>query len=158
MTLAEKDALAGKRLPPASEIDRWSLEKHGEIQKASETLRALETKRPDEAVRQLQKANLDSSAAPKAREAAATFSDADELHRPASKELREEIHASLEAKRRDQARLTDALMNAKEAVAELSGQLKQVQPHRSLDTIRLDLDEAKAAYDREHVLQQARVR
>jgi uncharacterized protein YhaN len=155
VTLAEKEAWVDKPLPPASEIDRWSSQKHGEIQQAKETLHGWETKRPDAVVRELHRSNLE-AVRTKAREAAAAFADADEMHREASKELREEIHASLETKRREQGRLTDALVNAESAVAGLSGQLKQAQPHRPLDTIQSDLEEAKAGHDREQILQQAR--
>ncbi len=156
VTVAEKEAWAGKRLPPAVEIDRWVSQKHGEIQKANETLHGWEAKRPAPVERQLHKSNLE-AVRTKAREAAAAFSDADETHREASKELRDEIHADLEAKRREQSRLNDALLSAERIAAELSGQLKQAQPHRPLDTIESELDEAKALYDREQVLQQARL-
>jgi DNA repair exonuclease SbcCD ATPase subunit len=155
MTLADKEACAGMRLPPASEIDRWSSEKHGEIQKVKEALTAWEAKRPDEAVRHLHKKNLDALRA-KARDAAAAFTDADSLHREPGKELLVEVRTELETKRREQRRLTEAFVSAERTVADLTGQFKQAQPHRPLAAIREDLDEAREAYDREQVLQQAR--
>lgn len=155
LTLAAKEAYADKRLPPSPEIDRWSSEKHGEIQKVKETLAAWEAKRPEEAERRLYQTNLDTMGA-KAREAAALFAEADDLHREPSKELRDEIHAELERKRREHARLTDAFVSAEKSVADLSGQLKQAQPHRPLSTIQAELEEAREAHDREQLLQQAR--
>jgi hypothetical protein len=134
MVLQDREACAGKHLPAAAEIANWCSDKRGEIRQAKEGLAALEEKRPSEAEKTLHQKNLE-AIRKKAREAAAAFTDVDELHRPPSRELQVELRRGLERQRQQQAKRAEALLESEKKVAGLSGQLKQAQPHRPLDAI-----------------------
>lgn len=155
MSLQDREACAGKRLPPAGDIHHWCAQKQGEIQEAREGLAALEEKRPNEAEKDVHKKTLEAIRT-KAREAAAAFTDADETHREPSRALQSDFRRGLERERHDQTKLASALLEFEKKVAELQGQLKQARPHRAIDEIQADLEEAKEAHNREQTLQEAR--
>jgi DNA repair exonuclease SbcCD ATPase subunit len=155
MSFKDKEACAGKYLSPAAEIGNWSSHKEGEIVRAKDNLAALEEKRPGEADRVLLTKNLETLRR-KARESAAVFRDADELHRDPDRELQREVRVALDKKRREQGTLAEALLNGERKVAELEGQLKQTIPHRPINQLQADLREAEEFLHREQVLQEAR--
>jgi DNA repair exonuclease SbcCD ATPase subunit len=155
MSLTDKEACAGKYLSPAGEVGRWSERKEGEIGQAKENLGALEEKRPTEADRKLLTTNLDTLRR-KARESAAAFRDADDLHREPSRDLQKALRTALDKGRKEQAALTDSSLEAERKVGELDGQLKQTIPHRPIDLIQSELREAEEFLHQEQVLQEAR--
>ncbi|MCI0681905.1 MAG: AAA family ATPase, partial [Gemmataceae bacterium] len=138
MTLKDREICAGKHLPSAADINSSCEYKRGEIQKAREAVRILEQKRPNEATRNLSVKTLEAIRT-KAREAAATFADADEQQREPTRQLGDEIRVRLDRERQEQMKLSNTLIDAEKKVAELQGQLTQAQPHRALDEIRADL-------------------
>lgn len=155
MTLKDRETCTGKHLPPAADINAWCAQKRGEIQKVREAIGVLEEKRPNEATKNLSKNNLEAIRA-KAREAAAAFAAADEMHREPTPQLGEELRGRLERELQVQAKFSGELLVAERKVAELQGQLKETQPHRPLDEIQADLEEAKEVGNREEALQEAR--
>lgn len=155
MTATDQEACAGKVLPSARDADQWRAEKEGACKQAEENLAALEDKRPNDADRALLKRNLE-ALRKKARESAAAFKNADEAQRNPTREVLEELRRSLHKARKDHDQLNSALTRAAAEVAGLEGQLKQVQPHRALDAIQSDVEEARATFEREQVLQEAR--
>src|SRR5262249_43063392 len=155
VTLRDKEACAGKHLSPAVEIDRWCVQKDGEIQQARDNLATLEEKRPVAAEKDLHRKTLE-AIRKKARESAAAFSDADEMHREPRRELQDELRKILEKKRAEQSRLAQTRVDAEKRVSDLGGQLKQAQPHRPLDSIHAELEEARESHNREQILQEAR--
>lgn len=155
MSLADKEACFGKHLAPAAEIKNWSAHKTGEISQAKEAFAELVAKRPGEAEVTLLKRNLE-ALRKQARHSAQAFKDADDLQREPSKTLQNEIRKSLKEKRGQYDMTSGALLDAEKKVAGLDGQLKQMTPPRSIDTIDSELQDAKDALHREEVLQQAR--
>src|SRR5262249_46214055 len=155
MTVQDKESCAGKYLPPAVEIKNQLSRKEGEIDQAKEGLGAAEAKRPTEAQQTLHGKTL-AELRRKARQAASAFKDEDEPRREPSKRLLEEVKAALKEKRHEHERLTTALTEAEKKYAGLAGQLKQVMPHRRLDVIKAELQEAQEALQRVQVLQEAR--
>jgi DNA repair exonuclease SbcCD ATPase subunit len=155
MTLKDRESCAGKVLPSATEINAWRARKGGEVQQARDGLAAVEEKRPNDAEKDLHRKTLEAIRA-KAREAATAFTDVDEMHREPTRELLAELRGNIERERKEQTKATGLLLESEKKVAELQGQLKQAQPHRPLDEIQADLDEANDACHREETLQEAR--
>jgi DNA repair exonuclease SbcCD ATPase subunit len=155
MTSEDRERCAGQPSYPAAELRGWCDQKRGEIQQAREGIALREAKRPRDAERALHQRNLEALQR-KAREAAAAFAQVDEQHREPTPLIADEIRAALKRERQEQTRLTNVLVEAERTVANLQGQLKQAQPHRALDAIQTDLEEAQEAYNREETLQQAR--
>jgi DNA repair exonuclease SbcCD ATPase subunit len=155
MTLEDREKCDGKALYPAVEIRRWCDEKRGEIREARDGVAGLEAKRPTDAEKNVQQRALEAIRT-KAREAMAAFSDVDDEHREPTQPLGKQIRGDLQRERDGLNALQRALVEAEKQVAELQGQLKQTQPHRTLDAIQADLEEAKEACNREETLQEAR--
>ncbi len=156
LTLADKEAWTGKRLPAAADLKTWSDQKQGEIQQARDNLRALDERRPSDAERSVQKRALEGTRN-KAADLAAAFTSADDAAREPSPALQTQLRSTLAAKRQELTRIAAQLLEAEKKVADWSGQLKQVQPHRSLESIQDDLDDAAEAFKRETLLQDARL-
>ncbi|MFO0966596.1 MAG: AAA family ATPase [Gemmataceae bacterium] len=156
LTLSDKEAWTGKRLHAVADLKAWSERKQGEIQQAKENLRVLEERRPNDAERSLHKRNLETTRN-KAADLAAAFTGADELQREPSAPLQNYFRTTLAAKRQELARIAAQLLEAEKKVADWSGQLKQVQSHRSLEAIKDDLEDANEAFKRESLLQDARL-
>jgi len=155
MSLKDREACAGKHLPPAAEINSWCGHKDGEIAQAKEALATLEEKRPTDPDRQLLTKNLETFRR-KARESAAAFKDTDDRHREPVRELQKALRMVLEKRRGEQNTLNAALIATTRSVAELEGQLKQALPHRPADLIQADLREGEQVLARENILQEAR--
>jgi ABC-type glutathione transport system ATPase component len=115
----------------------------------------MEEKRPSETEKNLHTANLD-AVRKKCRASVSAFKDADEQQREPGKNLLKEIKGDLDKKRKELASLSTSRSEAEAGVAELQGQLKLIQPHRSLSAIQSDLQEAEQVLHREQVLQDAR--
>ncbi len=155
MTLSDKEACAGKTLFTANETKNQLSRKEWEIEQAKEAQAGKEEKRPSETEKNLHKANLEAVRKIR-RESVSAFKDADDRHREPGKTLLQEIKADLEKKRKDLANLSATRSATETSVAELQGQLKLINPHRPVDVIEADLQEADHALHREQVLQDAR--
>ena len=155
MTLNDRESCAVKLQASATEINAACAQKRGEIGMARQGIAGLEEKRPNDAQKSLHQKTLEAIRT-KARESATAFTDVDELHREPTRELLAVIRASLEGERQKQTKAAGALGDAETKVADLQGQLKQAQPHRSPEAILADLEEAKELCNREETLQEAR--
>jgi uncharacterized protein YhaN len=155
MSLKDREACAGKNLPPAAELHRWCDHKEGEINQAKESLATLEEKRPAETERGLHLSNLEALRR-RARDSASHFKDADELHREPGKELQKPLQKLIETRTAEQKFLAGELLESERTVSGLEGQLKLIMPHRPLPQIETELAEAQQAFRHEQVLQEAR--
>jgi uncharacterized protein YhaN len=155
MSLKDQEAWAGKNLQSAEKLDRLCSTKNGSLETEQVNLANLEKKQPG-----AEEKNLHSQKLQEARDKAATsaraFIAADPEQRATTKELAELLQRQLSKAREDKRRIDEAVLVAEKTVSNLSGQLRQTQPHRPLATIQSDLEEAKDSFNYEQVLQDAR--
>src|SRR5262249_19875044 len=76
--------------------------------------------------------------------------------RAPTRDLHDDLKKALASRRERQVRLNADVVDAEKKVSNLEGQLRQASPHRAVESIQSELEEARAACHRQEVLQEAR--
>jgi DNA repair exonuclease SbcCD ATPase subunit len=155
MTLQDKEAMAGRHLFPAAQIDQLLAANRAELHTARETLAGLEEKRPSQSEQEIFTNQLH-IARSNAAQSLAAFHDADPRRMAPSAALRNQFRHELESNRGELAKLETEQHNIEVRMSGLAAELRSTEVHRSLSAIAAELEEARAVLQREETLQKAR--